>query len=106
MKTNNLYHADGVKNILNEASDQWTVKDILLMNKAHTKVLTALSKFDKAVERLQKLSDKNANKPNGKMFKDDATTLTKAQHVINGKFMTAWREFGRGARAAFPKNWN
>jgi len=95
-----------LKNILNEAGDQWTVKDILLMNKAHTKVLTALSKLDKSVANLQKLSDKNANKPNGKMFKNDASSMTKAHDNINGRFMDAWREFAKGARAAFPNNWN
>ena len=111
-----------LKEILNEAADQWTVKDILALQKAHERVLKATSNLQKAHERvlrstktlqkavvaLDKLSNKNAGKPNGKMFTKDAANMLKAfsKGVMPGsRFWKGWEEFMKGAEAAFPNNW-
>ena len=97
-----------LKDLLNEASDQWTVKDILVMQKAHERVLKATASLQKAVNNLEKVSNKNANKPNGKMFVTEAKNMLKAfiKGVLPGsKFWKGWEEFKKGAEAAFPNNW-
>jgi len=97
-----------LKDILSEASDQWTVKDIIVLQKAHERVLKATGALNKAVTALDKLSMKNANKPNGKMFTNDSNTMFKAfkSGVMPGsKFWKGWEEFKKGAEAAFPNNW-
>ena len=67
-----------LKNIINEGPNDWQVKDIIKMQKAHEKVLRAAAMLDKAVVNLRKISDKNANKPNGKMFITDADNMKKS----------------------------
>ena len=97
-----------LKNMLNEAGDQWTVKDILVLQKAHERVLKSTKSLQNAVTALDKLSMKNANKPNGKMFTADSSNMLKAfkSGVMPGsKFWKGWEEFMKGAEAAFPNNW-
>lgn len=94
--------------MLNEANDQWTVKDILILQKAHERVLKSTKSLQKAVAALDKLSMKNANKPNGKMFTADSSNMLKSfnKAVMPGsRFWKGWEEFMKGAEAAFPNNW-
>ena len=51
-----------LKNLINEADDQWTVKDILVLQKAHERVLKSTKSLQKAVAALDKLSNKNSAK--------------------------------------------
>mgnify|MGYP003642296482 CR=1 FL=1 len=100
------YLAEG--NLLNEVNDQWTVKDIIVLQKAHERVLKATSTLQKAVVALDKLSNKNASKPNGKMFTKDSSNMLNAfsKGVMPGsRFWKGWEEFMKGAEAAFPDNW-
>jgi len=97
-----------LKDILTEAPDQWTVKDIIVLQKAHERVLKATATLQKAVVALDKVSNKNANKPNGKMFTTDASNMLKSfnKAVMPGsKFWKGWEEFKKGAEAAFPNDW-
>ena len=97
-----------LQNMLNEAKDNWTVKDVLTLQKAHERVLRATSNLQKAVVALDKLSTTNVGKPNGKMFTKDAATMLKEfkKSVMPGsKFWNGWAEFMKGAEAAFPDNW-
>ena len=97
-----------LKDMIIEANDQWTVKDILVMQKAHERVLKATKTLQKAVVALDKLTIKNAGKPNGKMFTTDAANMSNAfvKGVMPGsKFWKGWEEFRKGAEAAFPNNW-
>ena len=98
-----------LKNMLNEAGDQWTVKDILVLQKAHERVLKSTKSLQKAVAALDKLSMKNANKPNGKMFTADSSNMLKSfnKAVMPGsRFWTKWEEYKKGGEAAFPNDWN
>jgi len=104
-----MENAKSYKEFLNEAEDQWTVKDIIELQKAHDKVGRATVSLNKAVVALNKLSHKNATKPNGSMFVDDVNDIIK--HFDKGisvksKFWKAWEEFKKGGEAAFPDNWN
>ena len=97
-----------LKDILNEASQQWQVKDIIVMQKAHERVLAATASLQKAVERLGAVSNKNRNKPNGGMFVAEAESMRKTflKAVMPGsKFWKTWEEYKKGGEAAFPKNW-
>ena len=49
--------------LLNEAGDQWQVKDIIEMQKAHERILRATSALQKAGTNLEKISKKNRSKP-------------------------------------------
>ena len=97
-----------LKNMLNEANDQWTVKDILVLQKAHERVLKSTKTLQKAVTALDKLSNKNSGKPNGKMFTSDSSNMLKSfnKAIMPGsRFWKGWEEFMKGAEAAFPNNW-
>jgi len=97
-----------LKNMLNEAEDNWTVKDIIVLQKAHERVLKATGALQKAVNNLDKVSYKNANKPNGVMFTNDARDMIKSfqKAVLPGsKFWKTWEAFKKGGEAAFPNNW-
>jgi len=97
-----------LKNMLNEAVDHCTVKDIIVLQKAHERVLKSTKTLQKAVVALDKQSNKNAGKPNGKMFTKDSSDMLKAfnKAVMPGsRFWKGWEEFMKGAEAAFPNNW-
>ena len=99
-----------LKNILNEADDQWRVKDIIAMQKAHERVLRAINTLDKAVKNIDKLADKNADKPNGKMFKNETNQMKRAYerdiYSPRSQFWIAYEEYRKGGRAAFPNEWD
>jgi hypothetical protein len=96
-------------NVLNEAGNQWTVKDIIVMQKAHERVLKATGALQKAVNNLYKISNKNANKPNGKIFASEANDMSRNfERVVtnpSGKFWKNWEEYRKGGEAAFPDHW-
>jgi len=97
-----------LKNILNEAGDQWQVKDIIVMQKAHERVLKATAALQRAVNNLEKVSNKNANKPNGRMFTAEVSKMSRAfkSNVLPGsRFWKTWEEYKKGGEAAFPDNW-
>jgi hypothetical protein len=96
-----------LKDIITE-DNNWKVKDILVMQKAHERVLKATSSLQRAVNNLEKVSNKNANKPNGKMFAKDASNMLKSFNnaVMPGsKFWKTWEEYRKGGEAAFPNDW-
>ena len=98
-----------LKDLLTEGND-WRGKDIVVMQKAHERVLRAVGALGNAVNNLQKVSNKNANKPNGKMFTAEANDMKK--HLdkdlmnTNTRFWKAFLEYRKGGQAAFPNNWN
>ena len=96
------------KNIISEAGDQWQVKDIIVMQKAHERVLKATKTLQNAVNNLEKVSNKNAKKPNGKMFVMEAKNMLKSfqKAVLPGsRFWKTWEEYRKGGEAAFPNQW-
>ncbi len=100
-----------LKNIVNEASQQWQVKDAIELQKAHEKVLRAASSLDKAVQKLAAAAKKHRNKPNAYLFGKEANAMHKAiqQNVINtnSTFWKWWEEFKKTGKAIFgPEHWN
>ena len=96
-----------LKNIVNEVGDQWQVKDIIVMQKAHERVLKATKTLQNAVNNLEKVSNKNAKKPNGKMFTTEASNMLKSfnKAVMPGsRFWKTWEEYRKGGEAAFPND--
>jgi hypothetical protein len=95
---------------LNEASDQWRVKDVIEMQKAHNKVLNGVGTLNRAIENLEKLSKKNAKKPNGKVFVSEVDGMLNAFELgilsTKSKFWKSWEEFKKAGKAAFPNDWN
>jgi hypothetical protein len=98
-----------LKNMVNEASQQWQVKDAIELQKAHERVLRAASALDKAVQKLAAASKKHRNKPNAKMFEDEANGMYKAiqQTVINTNsvFWKNWEAFKKSGKAIFRDHW-
>jgi len=97
-----------LKNILSEASQQWTVKDIIVVQKAHERVLKATASLQKAVERLGAVSKKNRNKPNGGLFESEAEAMYKSfqkASLPGSKFWKTWEDYKKSGEAAFPDNW-
>ena len=95
--------------LLNEAGDQWQVKDIIEMQKAHERILRATSALQKAVTNLEKISKKNRSKPNGQVFNSEANDMSRNfERAIDpsGRFWKNWEEYKKAGQAAFPNNWN
>ena len=90
-----------LKDTLNEASQQWQVKDIIVMQKAHERVLKATASLQKAVERLGAVSNKNRNKPNGGMFVTEAESMRKSflKAVMPGSKFWKTNQNGKNQRA-------
>ena len=96
-----------LKDIITEG-DQWKVKDIIVMQKAHERVLRATAALQKAVHNLEKVSKKNRNKPNGKVFNSEANDMSRNfERAIdpNGRYWKNWEEYRKAGEAAFPDNW-
>ena len=97
-----------LKDLLNEAGANWTVKDIIVLQKAHDRVGKATIALNKSVVALNKLTHKNASKPNGGMFVKDINDMVREFDKgisVKSKFWKSWEEFKKGAKAAFPNNW-
>ena len=98
-----------LKTILNEADKNWKVGDINEMKKAHENVLARVSSLDKAIRKLEKLDKKNVGKPHADMFANDVKDMRKALDTsiidTKSKFWSAWEEYTKGGKAAFPNEW-
>ena len=98
-----------LKTILNEADKNWKVGDIHEMKKAHENVLTKVSALNKAIQKLEKLDKKNTGKPHADMFANDVKDMRKALDTFiidaKSKFWSAWEEYTKGGKAAFPGEW-
>jgi len=99
-----------LKNILNEASQQWKVKDAIEIQKAHERVLKAISTLDKAAIKLAAVSKKHRNKPNADIFQKEAELLRKGvERGVTGttsRVWDAWDAFRQTGRAIFKDHWN
>ena len=98
------------KNMVNEASQQWQVKDAIVIQKAHERVLKAASSLDKAVQRLAAVSKKHRNKPNAPLFEKEANAMYTAvqKDVLDPRsaFWKNWEAFKKTGKAIFDKHWN
>ena len=99
-----------LKNMINEARQQWKVKDIIEMRKAHERVLKAMSTMDKALKNLEKVSNKNKAKPNGEIFTKEDSNMKGAfdKDILsaNSWFWKYYKQYEKGGKAAFPDNWD
>ena len=99
-----------LKNMINEASQQWKVKDAIELQKAHERVLRAASALDKAVQKLAAASKKHRNKPNAPLFEKEANAMYNAiaKFVMNprSEFFGNWDAFKKTGKAIFKEHWN
>lgn len=92
----------------NNKNDQWTVRNIIELQKSHERVLRATASLRKAVVELELLSNKYGGKPNGEMFVKDSAKMMKAftsAVMPDSKFWNTWESFKDGGEAAFPNDW-
>ena len=97
-----------LKDILNEGPKDWTVKDIIVLQKAHDRVAKATIALNKSVVALKKLTEKNASKPLGVMFMKNINDMIREFDKgisMKSKFWKTWEEYKKGAKAAFTNNW-
>ena len=96
--------------MVNEASQQWKVKDAIELQKAHERVLRAASSLDKACQKLEAASKKHRNKPNAEMFGKEANKMYNAigKFVMNpgSEFWRNWDAFKKTGKAIFGEHWN
>jgi len=99
-----------LKNMINEASQQWQVKDAIELQKAHERVLKAMGTLEKATLKLAAASKKHRNKPNAEIFQKEAELLRKGveRGVTDTTSMAwkAWDEFRKTGKAIFQDHWN
>ena len=99
-----------LKHLLNEANQQWKVKDAIVIQKAHERVIKAAVSLDKAVQRLAAVSKKHRNKPNAALFEKEANAMYDAvqKDVLNtsSKFWKNWEAFKKTGKAIFADHWN
>ena len=99
-----------LKHLLNEANQQWKVKDAIVIQKAHERVIKAAVSLDKAVQRLAAVSKKHRNKPNAALFEKEANAMYDAvqKDILNtsSKFWKNWEAFKKTGKAIFADHWN
>ena len=99
-----------LKDLLNEASQQWQVKDAIELQKAHERVLRATSTLDKAVKSLAAASKKHRNKPNAALFEKEANAMYDAvqKDVLDPRsaFWKNWEAFKKTGKSIFQDHWN
>jgi hypothetical protein len=99
-----------LKNVLKEAPEQWKVKDAIELQKAHERVLKAISTLDKAVLKLAAASKKHRNKPNAEIFEKEAELMRKGvERGVTGTtsmVWDAWDSFKQTGKAIFGEHWN
>lgn len=99
-----------LKNMVNEASQQWQVKDAIELQKAHERVLRATSALDKAIQKLAAASKKHRNKPNAPLFEKEANAMYAAfeQNIMStsSRFWKNWEEFKKTGKAIFSNHWS
>lgn len=95
-----------IENILQENSQEWRVKDIIEMQKVHKRGKKAINYLNKFIKDLEKLDEKNVNKPNAGMFKHHTSLMRKyINQFINGEFISNLEEYEKGGKAAFQNHW-
>ena len=99
-----------LKDTLNEAPKQWQVKDAIALQKAHERVLKAISALDKSAKNLEKVVGKHKGKPNSELLAKEAQSLVKGvERGVTGTtsyVWDAWDAFRHSCRAIFGKHWN
>lgn len=99
-----------LKELLNEASQQWQVKDAIELQKAHERVLKAISALEKAALKLAAASKKHRNKPNAEIFQKEAELLRKGVEMgvtgTTSRVWDAWDAFRETGKAIFGEHWN
>ena len=102
------YLAEG--NLLNEANDQWQVKDAIVIQKAHERVLKAISALDKSTKNLEKVVGKHKGKPNSELLTKESQMLIKGvERGVTGTtsmVWDAWDAFRQSCKAIFGEHWN
>jgi hypothetical protein len=102
----------GIKllDILNEAGDQWQVKDAIALKKAHERVLLAIGTLEKSAKNLEKVVGKHKGKPNSELLAKEAQLLIKGvEKGVTGTtsyVWDAWDAFRHSCKAIFGKHWN
>ena len=96
--------------MINEASQQWKVKDAIEIQKAHERVLRAIGALEKASLKLAAVSKKHRNKPNAEIFQKEAEILRKGvERGVTGTtsmVWDAWDAFKKTGKAIFGEHWN
>jgi len=99
-----------LKDMVNEASQQWQVKDAIELQKAHERVIKAAVTLDKAVQKLAAASKKHRNKPNAALFEKEANAMYDAvqKDVLDPRsaFWKNWEAFKKTGKAIFSDHWN
>jgi len=99
-----------LKNMISEASQQWQVKDAIELQKAHERVLRAISTLEKATLKLAAAAKKHRNKPNADIFQKEAELLRKGVEMgvtgTTSRVWDAWDAFRQTGRAVFKDHWN
>ena len=99
-----------LKDLVNEANQQWQVKDAIVIQKAHERVIKAAVTLDKAVQKLAAVSKKHRNKPNAPLFEKEANAMYDAvqKDVLDPRsaFWKNWEAFKKTGKAIFDKHWN
>ena len=99
-----------LKDILNEAPKQWQVKDAIVLQKAHERVLKSISALDKSTKNLETVLGKNKGKPNYELLAKEAQMLIKGvERGVTGTtsmVWDAWDAFRQSCKAIFGEHWN
>lgn len=99
-----------LKDILNEASQQWQVKDAIAIQKAHERVMMAISALDKSAKNLEKVVGKHKGKPNSELLVKESQLLIKGvERGVTGTtsmVWDAWDAFRQSCKAIFSDHWN
>ena len=99
-----------LKDMVNEANQEWKVKDAIELQKAHERVIKVVVTLDKAVQKLAAASKKHRNKPNASLFEKEANGMYDAvqRDVLNtsSNFWKNWEAFKKTGKAVFSDHWN
>ena len=98
-----------LKNMLNEAGGQWQVKDAIVIQKAHERVMKAISALDKSAKNLEKVVGKHKGKPNSELLAKESQLLIKGvKRGVTGTtsmVWDAWDAFRQSCKAIFGEHW-
>ena len=110
MKRIKLFEEFLNKNLNEEANQQWQVKDAIAIQKAHERVMKAISTLDKSANNLEKVVGKHKGKPNSELLAKESQLLIKGvERGVTGTtsmVWDAWDAFRQSGKAIFDKHWN
>ena len=110
MKNIKLFEDFLNKNLNEEANQQWQVKDAIAIQKAHERVMKAISTLDKSTKNLEKVVGKHKGKPNFELLAKESQLLIKGvERGVTGTtsmVWDAWDAFRQSCKAIFGKHWN